>query len=75
MASLWERIKAYVSGWPIGKNEPEPEPKKSTEKKPKGLNPKKKKKKRARKQGNIAGAITILMKLNEKNDMKGLTMQ
>ena len=53
MASLWERIKAYVSGWPIGKNDPEPERKKSTEKKPKGLNPKKKKKKRARKQGNI----------------------
>ena len=54
MASLWERIKAYVSGWPIGKNDPEQEPKeKKSTKKPKGLNPKKKKKKRARKQGNI----------------------
>ena len=38
MANLWERIKAYMSGWPIGKDD-EPEPKK----KPKGLNPKKKK--------------------------------
>jgi len=38
MANLWQRIKAYMSGWPIGKDD-EPEPKK----KPKGLNPKKKK--------------------------------
>ena len=27
MASLWEKIKAYLSGWPIGKEKPEPEPK------------------------------------------------
>ena len=26
MATLWERIKAYLSGWPIGKDKPEPEP-------------------------------------------------
>ena len=58
MATLWEKIKAYFSGWPIGKENPEPEPKKkkSTAKKPKGLNPKKKKAKstKGRKQGNIA---------------------
>ena len=58
MASLWEKIKAYLSGWPLGKDDPEPEPKKkkSTAKKPKGLNPKKKKAKstKGRKQGNIA---------------------
>ena len=60
MATLWEKIKAYFSGWPIGGDAPEPEPepkkKKSTAKKPKGLNPKKKKAKstKGRKQGNIA---------------------
>ena len=58
MASLWEKIKAYLSGWPLSKDDPEPEPKKkkSTAKKPKGLNPKKKKAKstKGRKQGNIA---------------------
>ena len=37
MASLWERIKAYLSGWPIGKEKPQPEPKKKkSTKKPKG---------------------------------------
>ena len=58
MSTLWERIKAYVSGWPIGKDEPEPKKKKSiwnTAKKPKGLNSKNKKKgkSKAKKQGNL----------------------
>ena len=52
MASLWEKIKAYLSGWPIGKENPEPKKKKSA-KKPKGLNPKKKKKSKGKKQGNL----------------------
>ena len=54
MATLWEKIKAYLSGWPIGKDEPELEPKKKkSAKKPKGLNPKKNKKSKGKKQGNL----------------------
>ncbi len=49
MANLWERIKAYMSGWPIGKDD-EPEPKKKPKKK---KSPKKSTKPKVYKQGNM----------------------
>ena len=54
MANLWERIKAYMSGWPIGKDD-EPEPKKKPKKKKstKKKSPKKSTKTKVYKQGNM----------------------
>ena len=46
MASLWEKIKAYLSGWPLGKDDPEQELKEKEQ-------PKKKKKSKGKKQGNL----------------------
>ena len=63
MKKLWNKIKAYLSGWPEGKEEKyvdkeinieKPNTKKvKIPKKPKGLNPKKKKKSKGKKQGNL----------------------
>ena len=65
MKKLWNKIKAYCSGWPEGSEERiqervsasvEQEVKDSQArktKKPKGLNPKKRKKSKGKKQGNL----------------------
>ena len=65
MKKLWNKIKAYCSGWPEGSEERIQEKVDASvkqevldsqarkAKKPKGLNPKKKKKKKIKKQGNL----------------------